>query len=391
MLPEFNDTNIAFRYRSDRELKKAHWLFSLMSSPSLTSLGISMTNLAINWNLPVKGLIKNTIFRLFCGGENLEEAGKTAELLGKYNVGVILDYGVEGKQDEKEYDHAVPEFIRAIKYAENRKHTPFISLKVTGFARFSLLEKIQAKQTLTEEEQAEWQRVRKRIFDICGAAADSEVMVLIDAEESWIQEPVDQLTDDVMESFNRGRCIVFNTFQMYRHDRLAFLKISATKAKEKGYILGAKLVRGAYMEKERARAKAQSYPDPIQPNKASCDNDYNAAVEFCLRNLQNISVFIGTHNEASCMKAVSLMQELGIERGDAHVWFSQLYGMSDNITFNLANSGYNAAKYLPYGPVKDVIPYLMRRAQENTSVKGQTSRELLLISKEVKSRKQRKR
>ncbi len=387
MLPEFNDTRIAFQYRSGRELKKARLLFSLMASSTLTRIGLGLTQAAIKWHLPVKGLIRNTIFRQFCGGETLEEAGKTAEMLGKYRVGVILDYGVEGKEDEKEFDRAVPEFIRAIRYAAQRKHIPFISLKVTGFARFALLEKIHEGQSLSEAETAEWQRVRQRVFDICGAAAQCEVMVLIDAEESWIQQPVDDLTDDMMEVFNKEQCIVFNTFQLYRHDRLAFLEASAGKAKKNGYILGGKLVRGAYMEKERKRAAEMNYPDPIQPDKASSDRDYDAAVLFCLRQLEHISVFIGTHNEQSCMKAAAYMEEHQIPPGHPRVYFSQLFGMSDNISFNLAHAGYNVAKYLPYGPVRDVIPYLMRRAQENTSVKGQTGRELSLINREIERRK----
>ncbi len=387
MLPDFNDTRIAFQYRSGRELKKAHWLFSLMASPVLTRIGLALTQAAIKWNLPVKGLIKNTIFRQFCGGETLEEAGHMAEMIGAYKVGVILDYAVEGKEDEKEFDRAVPEFIRAIRHAEHREHIPFISLKVTGFARFALMEKVHAGHPLTEAETAEWQRVRQRIFDICGAAAQCGVMVLIDAEDSWIQQPVDDMADDMMAAFNKERCIVFNTFQLYRHDRLAFLEASAGKAKRNGYILGAKLVRGAYMEKERKRAAEMNYPDPIQPDKAACDRDYDAAVLFCLRHLEHISLFIGTHNEQSCMKAVVYMQEHRIPADHDRVYFSQLFGMSDNISFNLAHAGYNVAKYLPYGPVKDVIPYLMRRAQENTSVKGQTGRELVLISREVKRRR----
>lgn len=387
MLPEFNDTRIAFQYRSDKELKRAYWLFSLMASPVLTRIGLALTQAAIKWHMPVNGLIRNTIFRQFCGGETLEDAGLTAEMLGKYRVGVILDYGVEGKEDEKEYDRAVPEFIRAIRYARHREHIPFISLKVTGFARFALMEKVHAGQPLTEAEAAEWQRVRQRIFDICGAAAQNGVMVLIDAEDSWIQQPVDDMADDMMAAFNKDQPIVFNTFQLYRHDRLAFLEASADKARRNGYILGAKLVRGAYMEKERKRAAEMNYPDPIQPDKAACDRDYDAAVLFCLRRLENISLFIGTHNEESCLKAVAYMQEHHMPPAHERVYFSQLFGMSDNISFNLAHAGYNVAKYLPYGPVKDVIPYLMRRAQENTSVKGQTGRELSLISKEMKRRR----
>jgi len=386
MLPEFDDTRIAFQYRSDRDLKRAQLLFSAMSSPTVTAAGMALTQWAIRWRLPVKGLIRNTIFRQFCGGETMEDAGHTADILGRYHVGIILDYGVEGKETEKEFDRAVPEFIRAIKYAASREHIPFISVKVTGFARFALLERLHAGVELTEAEHGEWQRVRQRVYDICGAAAGYGIMVLIDAEDSWIQQPVDTLADDMMAAFNKTRAVVFNTFQLYRHDRLAYLKASIARAHEGGYIHGAKLVRGAYMEKERKRAAEKGYPSPIQPDKASTDRDYDAAVRYCLEQLDSTALFIGTHNEHSCMQAAEYISAHGIPADHPRIWFSQLYGMSDNISFNLAHAGYNVAKYLPYGPVQDVVPYLMRRAQENTSVKGQTGRELSLINKELKRR-----
>ncbi|XZF16632.1 proline dehydrogenase family protein [Chitinophagaceae bacterium MMS25-I14] len=387
MLPEFDNTEIAFQYRSNKDLKQARFLFSSMGSPLLTKIGLSLTKLAIGWHLPVKGIIKSTIFKQFCGGETMEEAAQTANVLGKYGVGVILDYGVEGKEGEAEFDKAVPEFIRAIRYASSQKNIPFVSIKITGFARFALLEKIHSGETLSEKEQAEWTRVRQRIYDICGAAEKYNVMVLVDAEESWIQKPVDDLTDDMMEAFNKDAVIVFNTFQMYRHDRYEFLLESYKKSSARGYILGAKLVRGAYMEKERKRAAEMGYISPIQPNKESTDKDYDAGVLFCLQHLDDIAVFIGTHNEQSCLKAAAYMESQNIPATHPHVYFSQLYGMSDNMSFNLAHSGYHVAKYLPYGPVEDVIPYLMRRAQENTSVAGQTGRELTLINKEIKRRK----
>jgi len=383
----FDNTQIAFQYRNNKDLKLAHFLFHSMSSPLITRAGIKMTQLMMKWNLPFTGLIKNTIFRQFCGGENLEAAAHTATLLEKYKVGVALDYGVEGKESEAEFDKAVPEFIKAITYAGSQPNVPFIPIKVTGFARFGLLEKIHAGATMNGAEEKEWQRVQKRVDAICGAAAEKRIMILVDAEESWIQRPVDELSNRMMEKYNRGAVVVFNTFQLYCHDRLAFLKQSYEHALSSGYILGAKLVRGAYMEKERQRAAEQKYPSPIQPDKKSTDADYDAAVTFCLRHIENIAVFIGTHNEHSCMRATQQMQELHIAPGNQHVFFAQLFGMSDNITFNLADAGYHASKYLPYGPVKDVIPYLMRRAQENTSVSGQTGRELSLIKKEMRRRR----
>ena len=386
MLPEFDNTEIAFQYRSNKEMKRARFLFSSMGSPALTSLGMKMTSFAISWKLPVQGLIKSTLFDQFCGGETMEEAASTAAVIGKFGVGTILDYGVEGKESELDFDKAVPEFIKAIKYAASNKNIPFISLKVTGFARFALLEKIHSGAQLNTDEQAEWKRIGDRIDFICKAAHDNNIMVLVDAEESWIQKPVDDLTDAMMARYNSKKVIVFNTFQMYRHDRLVFLQQSHKTAVAGNYLLGAKLVRGAYMEKERNRAAEKGYPSPIQPSKAATDNDYDAGVLFCLEHLNDLAVFIGTHNEASCLKAAKYMQDHNMPAHNDRVYFSQLYGMSDNISFNLAHEGYYVAKYLPYGPVKDVLPYLMRRAQENTSVAGQTGRELSLINKEMARR-----
>ncbi len=387
MLPEFENTEIAFKYRSNSELKQARFLFSSMASPTITSIGLKLTDFAISWKLPVKGLIKKTLFNHFCGGETMAEAAGTAAEIGKYGVDTILDYGVEGKESEHDFDHAVPEFVKAIQYASKNKNIPFISMKVTGFARFALLEKVHAQATISADEQAEYNRIYGRIDKVCKAAADNNIMVLVDAEESWIQKPVDELTDAMMEKYNKEKVIVFNTFQLYRHDRLLFLQESIVVAKTKGYLHGSKLVRGAYMEKERKRAAEMGYPSPIQPNKQATDKDYDEAVLFCLQNLQHNAVFIGTHNENSCLLAAKYMEANNIPATTDRVYFSQLYGMSDNISFNLANSGYHVAKYLPYGPVYDVIPYLMRRAQENTSVAGQTSRELVLLQKEIKRRR----
>ncbi len=386
MLPEFDNTEIAFQYRSDKELKHARFLFSSMGSPTLTNIGIKLTKLALALHLPVKRIIKSTLFDHFCGGETMENAAQTAAMLSKYGIGTILDYGVEGKESEDDFDKAVPEFIKAIKYAATSKNIPFISLKITGFAYFALLEKIHAAEKLNNDETTAWQRVYDRIDQVCKAAANNDIMVLVDAEESWIQKPVDELTNVMMSRYNKNKVIVFNTFQLYRHDRLVFLKESYEATKTEGYLLGAKLVRGAYMEKERTRAAEKGYPSPIQPDKQAADTDYDAAVLFCLQHLNNLALFIGTHNESSCLKAAKYMHEHNIPANTERVYFSQLYGMSDNVSFNLAHEGYHVAKYLPYGPVNDVIPYLMRRAQENTSVAGQTGRELSLINKEIKRR-----
>ncbi len=386
MLPDFNNTEIAFKYRPNSEIKQAHFLFSFLGSPALTKMGIKLTLTALRMKLPVNTLIKKTLFKQFCGGETMEEAALTAATIGAYNVNTILDYGVEGKEDEADFDRAVPEFIKAVKYAATQEHIPFISMKITGFCRFALMEKINAQQPLTDAEKAEWQRVHKRIDDICSVAFEKNVMVLIDAEETWIQEGVNELCEAMMMKYNRKEAIIFNTYQFYSHGTLSYMIDNIKTSAEKGYILGAKLVRGAYMEKERERAREMGYQDPIQPNKAATDKDYDEGMLYCLANLDKVSVFIGTHNETSCMKAAQYMEEHNIQHNSPRVYISQLFGMSDNISFNLAHNKFNVAKYLPYGPVKDVVPYLMRRAEENTSVAGQTSRELNLIEKELKRR-----
>jgi len=382
----FDNTAIAFESKTDKALKKADFLFSSMGKPWLVKLGGAVTPLALKLRLPIKGLIKNTIFSQFCGGETMQEAAQTAAALSKYHVGVALDYGVEAMEGEENYDKAVPEFIRAIEYAAGNKSIPFIAIKVTGFARFTLLEKLHMGLPLTTEEKQEFGRVEARILMIASAAAKNKIGLLIDAEESWIQQPVDDLTDSLMARFNNENVIIYNTFQLYRHDRLAYLQKSFDKAQQGGYLLGAKLVRGAYMEKERRRAAEMGYPSPIQPSKEATDQDYDAAVRFCMERLDRLGVFIGTHNEASSMLAASLMDKQNIPHQHPHVSFSQLYGMSDNITFNLAHAGYHVSKYLPYGPVQDVMPYLLRRAQENTSISGQVGRELGLIRRELKRR-----
>lgn len=382
----FDNTEIAFAYLSDKELKKAKFIFSAMRRHWLVKIGSALAPWALKAGLPIKGLIRKTVFTQFCGGEDLQEAAQTARKLAAFQVGVILDYGVEAAEGEDNYDHAVDEFKKAIACASGESNIPFISLKVTGFARFGLLEKINGNKELRPDEQQEFGRVRQRIRSICQYAAEKKIGVLIDAEESWIQKPVDQLADEMMSAYNRENIIIYNTFQLYRHDRFAFLKQSYENAVNGKYILGAKLVRGAYMEKERKRAEEKNEPSPIQPTKTATDMDYNEALRFCLDHLDDIATFIGTHNEESSMLGARILHEKQIPHHHAHVHFSQLYGMSDNITFNLAQAGYRVSKYVPYGPVKDVMPYLIRRAQENSSISGQVTREQVLIHKELKRR-----
>lgn len=397
--PDFENTSIAFAYKSDKDLKKAHFIFRAMNSSLLVNIGTSLTPKIIKWGLPVKGLIRNTIFKQFVGGESLEETSEVAELLAKYQVNVILDYGVEGKSDEDNFDKGTEVFLKVIKYAAAASHIPFISVKITGIARFGLLEKLDtaAKEKLgytgllhtgilSETEREELKRVKYRLDRIIKFAADSGIGVLIDAEESWIQDPMDALVSLMMEKYNREKAVVYNTYQLYRTDRLKFLKLSHKEARDKGYILGAKIVRGAYMEKERERAAEKGYPSPIQPDKISCDKDYNEAVEYCINNYSDLAVIIASHNEKSNLLGTEIIDELNIAHNHPNIYFSQLFGMSDHISFNLARQGYNVSKYLPFGPIKDVIPYLMRRAEENSSVSGQTGRELMLIKKEMKNR-----
>jgi proline dehydrogenase len=400
----FDNTEYAFAYKKDNELKKAHFLFSSMGKPWLINLGLKVTPLAIKWNLPfTKPVIRNTIFQQFVGGETLEQTAAVAKRLGEYNVQVILDYGVEGGDDgEHGFDLSTDEFIRVINYAATQPNIPFMSIKVTGFSRFALLEKIDAMmnteegtlmkrylksiEKLSNNEKEEWHRVRMRMLRICESAAEKKIAVLVDAEETWIQDPVDALTMLMMDIFNKGRVVIYNTIQLYRHDRLQFLQHSFEASVERDFILGAKLVRGAYMEKERARAAELGYPSPIQPDKETCDKDYNEAVKFSIGHLNKIAVIIASHNEYSNLLTTQLLRQQNLPLNHPHVHFSQLYGMSDNITFNLAKAGCSVSKYLPFGPIKDVIPYLMRRAQENSSVAGQTGREQGLIKKEMERR-----
>jgi len=399
----FDNTEIAFAYKSDRDLKHSHWLYSLMGKPWLVNLGTRLAPWSIRAGLPVKGLIRKTISRQFIGGESLEQTIPVAKKLAHYNVEVILDYAVEGKEGEENYEHACSEFIRVINFAATQPNIPFMSVKLTGMARFGLLEKIHALinaseasslmkryyaalEQLSSEEQQEWQRVIARAYKICEAANKTNVGFLVDAEETWIQDPIDALTMLMMDQYNKTKAVVYNTLQMYRHDRLEFLYKSYEAAMERNFLLGMKLVRGAYMEKERKRAEEKGYPSPIYPNKEATDKGYNDALRFCIEHLEQIAVMVATHNDYSNLLVVELLQKKGLPLNHTHVHFSQLYGMSDNITFNLAKAGCHVSKYLPFGPIKDVVPYLMRRAQENTSVGGQTSRELNLVEREMKRR-----
>lgn len=382
----FDNTTVAFQSKSNRDLQKSRLLFTMISNPTLVKSGKFLTELAFALHLPVKGLIKATIFRQFVGGENIDECKITINSLGKYGIGSILDYSVEGKTDDDGFDKTCEEIIKTIEVAKNNAMIPFSVFKVSGMGSIKILEKAsQGGMNPTESEQFE--KIRQRVSRICQAAATANVRVFIDAEESWIQNPIDEMAEEMMEKFNKNDVIVYNTVQMYRHDRLKYIHQLHERAKGKNFRIGLKIVRGAYMEKEAKRAMEQGYQNPIQPDKSSTDKDYNQALEYCIANIEDFAICAGTHNEASSELLTRLMKQKGLENHDNSVYFSQLLGMSDHISYNLANLGYNVAKYVPYGPVREVMPYLIRRAQENTSVKGQTGRELSLIKKEINLRK----
>lgn len=383
----FENTEIAFRHSSNTDLKRAYWLFKVINVNFLVKIGPPVTNFAIKIGLPIKGIIKATIFKHFCGGETIAECDKTIKNLHHGSVGTILDYSIEGEDDEQVFDNTCDEIIRTIERAAVDKAVPITVFKVTGVGRFSLLEKLDEKVQLSIPEQEEWQKVQARVLAICQKAHEAGIPVMVDAEESWIQETIDMLALDMMHLFNTEKAIVYNTYQLYRHDKLASLKNDHAVAAKGGFILGAKLVRGAYMEKERKRAEEKGYPSPIQPDKKSADIDYNAALDFCTDHIDTLAFVAGSHNEESCRLLAELLDKKKIDHKNPHVYFSQLLGMSDNLSFNLANANYNVAKYVPYGPIKAVLPYLFRRAQENTAIAGQMSRELSLIVKEVKRRK----
>jgi len=399
----FENTKFAFEYKTGKQLKKARFLFATMSKPWLVKLGIKLTPWALKVHLPVKGIIRNTIFAQFVGGESLEQTAAVVDKLGKYNVRIILDYAAEGgDHGEKGFDHTTEQFIKVINYASTQHNIPFMSVKVTGIASTVLLEKLDtlmhknkgtlmkrylsAIEALGHDDKEAWHRVRHRLMRVCEKGSEMNIGVLLDAEETWIQDPVDALAILMMDTFNKEKCVVYNTLQHYRHDRLEFLKDSCKAARERNFILGAKLVRGAYMEKERKRAQENGYPSPINPDKVSTDHHFNEGVKYCIENIDRVALILASHNEESNMLAVSLLQQKGLPLTHPHVHWSQLYGMSDNITFNLAHAGCSVSKYLPFGPIEVVIPYLMRRAEENTSVSGQTGRELGLIKKELQRR-----
>ncbi len=383
----FADTSTAFAYKSDAEIEKAYWLFNIIKNEPLVKLGTAVTNFALKYHLPVEGLIRSTVFEHFCGGINEEDAMKAVEKLFRYGVYSILDYSVEGAESEESFDRAFRKTLHLIKLGAQRKEIPFAVFKPTGLGAFDIYRKVSEGAKLDSGEQAAWNRIRERYDRLARAAAEHQVPIMVDAEESWMQKAVDDLLEDLMHEYNRKQVYVITTLQMYRKDRLPYLKDLLERARSGGYKVGIKFVRGAYMEKERERAERLGYPSPICENKEATDKNYNDALRLMMEHVDNGLIYNGTHNEDSALLLANLIEEKGYARNDPRLWFGQLYGMSDHITFNLARLGFNTSKYIPFGPVKYVMPYLIRRAEENTSVTGQTTRELELLATERKRRK----
>lgn len=385
-LVNLNDTKTAFRPLSNQDLKWAYWMFRIIGQPTVVALGPNMADLALKLRLPIRGILKKTVFAHFCGGETIEESLSRVDELARYNVGTILDVGKEGGGREEDFDETVAEVKRTIDEAAKNPWIPFAVFKPTGITTLDLLAKVEKGTKLSADEESAYARAKARIEEICAYSAEKNVRVMVDAEESWIQNTVDAIVTSMMERFNRERAIVFNTLQLYRHDRLVFLEKAYAAAVKGGYQLGVKLVRGAYMEKEAKHAQSEGRPSPIQASKNATDADYDAALRFCVKHIDHIAVCAGTHNESSALLLVKLMKENGLKPDDPRISFAQLLGMSDHISFNLAEKGYHVAKYVPYGKVSELLPYLTRRAQENSSVLGQSSRELTLLKSEMQRR-----
>jgi proline dehydrogenase len=386
----FENLEIAFASKSDGELKKMYFIFATINNNLAVSIGTKLANWAFALKFPIKGLMKKTMFGHFCGGESIEDCQNSVEKLAEFNVKAILDYSVEGKGDEESFEATKKEILRTIERSSGDDNMPFAVFKVTGLGDYKIMTKIQNGKKLSNKEQSAFERTKQRVNELCQEAFKVNTKILADAEDSWYQDVLEGMVYEAMEKYNKETCVVYNTFQMYRHDMLERLKKAHEEAKKKGYILGAKLVRGAYMEKERERAKKKGYPSPIQPDKTSTDRDYDAAVKYCVENIDSIALVSGSHNEQSNLNLTKLLSKFNIKENDDRVYFAQLYGMSDNISFNLAHSGFNVVKYVPYGPVVKVMPYLSRRAEENTSVAGQSSREFDLVKRELERRKKQK-
>ncbi len=386
----FSNIKVAFKHMSDAELKKAKFIFSIFKFPILVKFGPPVSTFFLTIGLPIKGLIKKTVFWQFCGGETIDECDETVKILAKNRVGTILDYSVEGHGNEKDFDQNLHEIKNTILKATGKSEYPFCVFKPSGIARVALLEKLDAGQKLDSEELNEYYILKNRFDALGAAAAEHNMRLFVDAEWSWIQNPIDDIVNEMMAKYNNGHAVIYTTVQLYRKGRLELMQKWINEARANKYTLGFKLVRGAYMEKEAERASKMGYASPIQDSKADSDSDFDQALKLCIENRDIVSVCAGTHNENSSIYLAKMMHEAGIENKDPRFWFAQLFGMSDTISFNLAAQGYNVVKYLPYGPIKSVMPYLGRRAQENSSMAGQMGRELSLLTQELTRRKKEK-
>ncbi len=384
----FENTQIAFASKNNFNLRKSFWIFAIMNQNGLTKLGTFFIKLFLFLHFPIKKLIRTTLFKQFCGGESIIDCETTIQSLSKVNIGTILDYSIEGGDNQKSFKKTKLEILKTIQKAAQEVSIPFAVFKVTGLFHAEIVENYQAEKTLTEEELTSFEISKAYLVEICQQAFDLRVRLFFDAEESWMQNCIDQLAYEMMEKFNQKEAIIFNTFQMYRIDMLSNFRHAIDQAIEKNYFLGVKLVRGAYLEKERQRAHEENYSEPLHKQKSDTDRDFNTGIDLCLAYIDQVSFCVGTHNEESCLLLCAKMEVKGIEKNHAHIYFAQLLGMSDNISYNLADDGYNVAKYVPYGPIESVMPYLFRRAEENSSIAGQTSREFALLKKEVERRKQ---
>ena len=383
----FDDTKAVFAHKSNRELRKSYYLFSILQHSVLIKIGSLLLKISFFLRIPVKKLIKITIFNQFCGGENIQDCSKKINELYEFGIGTILDYSVEGKEKESDFEKTKEEIIQTILFSAKNSKIPFTVFKITGLGKSSLIEKASLDfQSLEDDELVALNLIAMRVDEICKVASENRVPIFVDAEDSWYQDYIDKVVESMIFKYNNQFPIVYNTIQLYRHDRIQYMKDLISRCNSNGKTLGLKLVRGAYMEKEREQATKKNYPDPIQKDKQATDNDFTKAVEFCVENIETVSLCAGTHNEKSVLHLTDLMKKRALKNNDSRIWFAQLLGMSDHISYNLSKEGYNVAKYVPYGPIKEVIPYLIRRAEENTSVSGQTGRELSLIRIEVESR-----
>ena len=387
---QFNDTKTAFELKSDSELNWAYWLFKMIGNNTLINVGTALTNFSLKLHLPVEGMIRSTVFNQFCGGISEQDCLPVIKKMHEKGVGSVLDYSVEGKDDEASLEATFKKTMETIDFGNKHRNDgiPIVVFKPTGFGRFAVFQKVTEGKELTEGEKKEWERIKERFDAACKKAYEYNIPILVDAEESWMQTAADDLVEEMMLKYNKEEPIVYNTLQMYRHDRLPYLKELYERAVDKGFYIGVKIVRGAYMEKENERAAELGYPTPICPSKQATDDNYNAVVRYIIDHIDRIALFAGTHNEESAALVMDLMHKKGLQPNDKRVWIAQLYGMSDHISFNASKEGYNVAKYLPFGPVREVMPYLIRRAEENTSVAGQTGRELTLLKAEKKRRKE---